>query len=320
MGKISHSRPDTNRIRPDTHRIRSLVRGMVRFQEPLARHTTFRIGGPCDAWVMPEDPHDFKRIIQFSRQEGLAILIIGNGSNLLVSDRGFKGVAIGLNSPSFRGISFNKTSVWAGAGMKLPSFLMAARDEGLGGLESLAGIPATLGGALMTNAGGDRGVIGDFVEQIKVIDSRGRFKIISKVQAGFKYRGSSLSRYFLLAAKLRLIKRAPDQISSLMKYFLEQKKKTQELSKPSAGCIFRNPSGGGKEGSKKILSSGRLIELSGLKGRTIGDAAVSTKHANFIVNLGKATARDVLRLMEIIQKKVKVDHGIWLEPEVKIIG
>ena len=183
-------------------------------------------------------------------------------------------------------------------------------NKGLGGLEFLAGIPAAVGGALVMNAGGKTS-IGDFVEEVTVLDKDGQIRRLGKKEIIFRYRGSNIEKYIVLGAKLKLEKCDKKEISQKIKKILAEKRQRQELDKPSAGCVFKNPPDD---------SAGKLIDFSGLKGKKVGDAAVSVKHANFIINAGRATCDDVLKLMDMIKDKVKKDHNIELEPEIKILG
>lgn len=293
---------------------------MMKFCEPMAMHTTFKIGGPADIWAQPSDMGSLAEIVNLCKQDGIPTFVVGNGSNLLVSDKGIAGCVLNLNREGFGDIGIDGVTVKAGAGLPVTRLLAGLCDNELSGLEFLAGIPATVGGALVTNAGGRwqaangkrrMANIGDFVEQVTVLDRAGQVKDLDKKQLIFRYRGSNLEKYIVLKARLKLQRGDKKIILRLTKEYLAQKRQRQELDKPSAGCIFKNPPGD---------SAGRVIELSGLKGKRIGGAMVSERHANFIINAGRASCGDVLSLMDAIRKKVKIDHGILLEPEIRVLG
>jgi len=291
----------------------------VKFAELMSGHTTFQIGGPADLWVVPRDLDELKDIIKLCRENSTPVYVIGNGSNLLIKDKGIRGCVLTLSEDSFKRIEIKDDLVTVGAGFKIGKLLGVLFQNGLGGLEFLAGIPATIGGALVMNAGWretgpdtqNKTQIGDFLEEITVLDENGQMLNLAKKDIMFRYRGWNLRDYIVLEAKLKLVKSDKNEISEKIKNNLILKRKKQELAKPSAGCIFKNP---------EHDSAGRLIDVSGLKGRHVGGAMVSTKHANFIINIGKAKCEDVLRLMDIVCEKVKKDHGVFLDPEVKILG
>jgi len=287
-------------------------KGDIKFNEPLYQHTSFGIGGPCSAWVSPASLDELKKILVLCKEEEIKSFVIGRGSNLLVGDKGYEGIVISLDNEVFRYVKFFDLEVCAGCGIYLRRLLELLTEAGLCGLEFLTGIPATLGGAVFMNAGGNFGSIGDAIEQVKVIDYDGNIKFIDKNALRFGYRCSNLDGFIILEAKLTLKKDSNDKIARRMKHFLEEKHISQDLKNLSAGCIFKNP----KDSQK---SAGKLIELSGLKGEKIGGAQVSNTHANFIVYAGNAKASDVLELIGLIQKKVKSIHGIWLEPEVRVV-
>lgn len=294
----------------------------------------------------------------------MPLRIIGAGSNILVDDRGIKGIVVKLNSPYFKEISINPGSnyvtkqgrrvdtgigqriISVGAGVKLTRLIRLVRDNGLGGFELLAGIPGTLGGALVMNAGN----IGDRVLDVTVVNKRAQVKILDTNDVQFGYRSSNLNRYIVLSARFKLIKKSKREIRKKMNQYLNYRHKTQDLSHPSCGCFFKNPdkksvlrlrlvrqsdsglmespstSSGCLEGcraksrrrAESKPSAAYFIERCGLKGSRIGDAAVSFKHANFIINKGRASSCDVLRLMEYITGCVKKRFHVHLEPEIRI--
>lgn len=285
------------------------LKGKVRRAEPLRRHTTFKIGGPAEYLVEPYDISDLRLLLSCAKKYRFPFSIIGLGSNILVNDKGVEGAVLRLSSPFFRKISFRGNRVSAGAGTRLSRLLLAGQKQGLGGLEFLAGIPATLGGALAMNAGAAGKGIADLVEKATVMDYNGNIKILNKDNIGFDYRKSNLSRCIILNAQLRLKKDNSKKIKKTISECLDYRRESQDLSFPSAGCIFKNPKG---------RPAGMLIDLCGLKRKRIGDACVSDRHANFILNRGHSSARDVLRLMDLIRKEIRKKFRITLEPEIKI--
>ncbi len=280
----------------------------VRFNEPLKRHTTFRIGGPCRYFFQPKDTAQLKILLNALKRDKIPFLILGAGSNLLVSDAGLRHAVIRLDSFYFRSIKFRDGFVEAGAGCLLVRLINFALSLGLGGTEFLTGIPGTVGGALLMNAGQSGTGIGSLVEDIKVIDRSGNIKCLGRKDLKFGYRVSNLSRYIILSARLKLFKVDVKASREKIKGYLTRRRIGQDWSMPSAGCIFKNP---------QSDSAGRLIDLCGLKGFKVHDAAVSSKHANFIVNLGNATSRDVLELIKLVQRMVRKKFKVDLKTEIK---
>ncbi|MFH1407321.1 MAG: UDP-N-acetylmuramate dehydrogenase [Candidatus Omnitrophota bacterium] len=280
-------------------------------EEPLSAHTTFKIGGIAKYWIEPDTLNGLKKAVIFAKEKALPVLVIGSGSNMLVSDEGFAGVVIKLCKPDFCYLKFEGTHAVCASGLKLSELCAGAASSYLGGLETLYGIPGTVGGALAGNAGAGEKSICELIEEAQVMDTDGNIKTLEKKQINFGYRYSSLSDYIILSAKFKLQNAPRQEIEDKMKEALGSKKKTQELSLPSAGCVFKNPNG---------HSAGALIDACGLKGKRVGDAAVSGKHANFIVNLGKATFSDVEALIKELKAEVKNKKGILLEEEIKILG
>ena len=275
----------------------------------MKKYTTFKIGGPAEYFAEPRNPHELKLLISAAKRYNIHISVIGSGSNILISDKGIKGILLRLNSPVFRKIYFCDNCIYASAGAALNAILKFAYREGLSGLEFLAGIPGTLGGALAMNAGIPARSIGDLVADVEVMDYNGNIKTLDKSTAKFTYRNSSLSRYIILGAHLKLSRKGRNNIEKEISNCLAYRRSTQDYSYPSAGCIFKNP---------KKYSAGRLIDLCGLKGKKFGGACISKLHANFILNLGGASSTDVLRLMNVARRKVKDKFSIILEPEIKI--
>ncbi len=285
------------------------VKGRVKFKEPLSLHTTFRIGGKASFFIEPEDVVDLRRVVVSAKRSQMPLKIIGAGSNILVRDEGVEAAVLKLSAPFFWKTSFDRERVRAGSGISLGRLQQTARARSLSGVEFLAGIPGSLGGALVMNAGAWGRCMGDLVENVRVMDHNGKIKVIPRGKIRFGYRSSSLAEYIILGARLKLHKKNKKEIDSVLKEYKRLRKEAQDYSSSSAGCVFKNPPG---------ESAGRLIDLCGLKGKKRGGARVSPKHANFIVNQNKAKAVDVLRLMEEIKKKVKQKFNIGLEPEIRI--
>ena len=284
----------------------NFVRGEIIPNESLSKHTSFKIGGPADAWVYPKDISDIKNILMFCNSRSIPVTILGGGTNVLISDKGIRGVILNLKH-ELCSIRIKSDSVICGAGALLSRVLKQVVKAELTGLEFTAGIPGTIGGAVSMNAG----AIGDLVESVKVIDMNGNVSELGKDDLRFGYRKSNLSEYIIVEVKLKLKSGNEKEINDRISMFWEHKKSTQVLDIPSAGCIFKNPDG---------HSAGRLIDEAGLKGLAIGDAQVSDKHANFIINNGNAKGQDVLELIKKIKLTVFEKIGVKLEEEVKIIG
>jgi UDP-N-acetylmuramate dehydrogenase len=285
------------------------IKGKVRLKELLHRHTTFKIGGPARFFIEPEDSADLKLLLASVKKYKIPILVIGRGSNILVNDKGVKGIVLQLNSKFFRKISIKHSSLEAGSGVTLRQLIQAAQERSLAGVEFLAGIPGTVGGALAMNAGTADRNIGDLVQKVTVMDYNGNIKILSKKDMRFEYRKSNLRKFIILSACIKLAKKNKKEIKDTINKYLNYRRNTQDTYLPNAGCIFKNPPG---------ESAGRLIDLCALKGKRIGGASVSLRHANFILNRGHASSRDILKLMELIKKRVKQEFNVNLEPEIKI--
>lgn len=295
------------------------LKGKVKLREPLKNHTTFKIGGPAKFFIEPKDIDDLKVLLNLLKRYKLPFLLIGAGSNLLINDKGVDRAVLSLSSPYFKRIHLKNTSLKVAAGTMLNRVVLAAQRYGLSGLEFLVGIPGTIGGALAMNAGISEEVhnvhqftvhsIGDVVKKVTVMDYNGNIKTLNKKDIKFGYRTSNLSKYIILDAQLKLFKRDKKEIKNRIKRYINYRKSTQDSTWNSAGCIFKNPKG---------YSAGKLIDLCGLKGEKIGNACISGKHANFILNTGQAKARDVFKLIDLIRKEVKNKFNITLKPEIKI--
>ncbi len=292
--------------------LRTRVRGSLKPQEPMRRHTTFRIGGPADLLVQPADLEDLVETLRFGREKGLPVRTIGNGSNLLVGDRGIRGLVVRL-VPCFSRVEWKADGVVAGAGARLGKLLKEAAEVGLSGLESLVGIPGTLGGALLTNAGTDVGSIGDLVVRATVVDEFGTVRHLRACDCAYRYRHSGLKGNGLtvVEAELRLTPAAPEDIRAKMVRLHAKRAGRQPLTSWSAGCCFKNPLG---------VAAGKVLERAGAKGMRVGDAEVSGKHANFVINRGQASAAQVQELIgrahDLAQRRYEID----LELEIEMVG
>ncbi len=285
------------------------LKGKISFKEPLKKYSIFRAGGPARFFIEPKDAGDLKALLSLLKKHKVSFLIFGNGSNVLISDKGLRAAVLRLSSPYFKKISVKSDCLEAGAGALLNQIVASAKKRSLSGAEFLAGIPGTLGGALSMNAGAWGRSIADLVKSVKVMGADTKIKIFKKKDIKFLYRRSSLAKYIILSGRLKLAKGDKKVIAAAIKKHLKDRACLQDFSRPSLGCTFKNPA---------KHSAGQLIDLCGLKGRRIGDACISTKHANFILNLKNANSDDYLKLMELIKDKVKGKFNITLKPEIKI--
>ena len=288
-----------------------VIRGTVSEREPLARHTTLRIGGPAALFALPVDAADIAAALRWAAQAGAPWRVIGPGSNLLCPDEGFPGLVLDLGR-ACDGISWEDGGrVEAGAGVHLARLLQASARRGLSGLEGVAGVPGTVGGALAMNAGTARGEFGAVVESAEVLrPADGALLRLDAAALAFRYRGSRIADEGLVAvsARLRLQPADPAEVRAALGALAARRRRTQPVHLPSAGSIWTNPPGD---------HAGRLIEACGCKGLRRGDAEVSPLHANFIVNVGRARAEDVLGLMREVRAAVRAGCGVHLHPELR---
>ncbi len=288
----------------------------IRFELDLPgrRLTSFRLGGEVSAAVFPRNIKEVVWLLAFLEQEGIPYFFLGGGTNLIIKDGGFPGLAVSLRD--LRGLDFQlepeSVTVSVLSGEPLRNLVSLGIKLGLKGVESLAGIPGTVGGAIAMNAGTPEGAIGDFLEEIFVVFPGASPLKLKARDLSFSYRKTSLPQEALiLQATLRFLRTSPLQVAQAVGEMCRKRAKSQPLRYPSAGCVFKNPPGD---------SAGRLIDLCGLKGKRHGGAQISTRHANFIINRGGARARDVLELMDMAREAVFKKFTICLEPEVRIIG
>ena len=284
----------------------------VLVNEPMASHTTFRIGGPADYFVAPETVEELAAVLKLCKEEDMPYFILGNGSNLLVGDKGFRGVVIQLYK-NFDGIALEGTKITAKAGAMLIRVAKEAGKAGLTGLEFASGIPGTIGGAMVMNAGAYGGEMKDVVTAVTILTKDGEIKTLSGEEMNFRYRGSVVEDegYIVLEAVMELKEGNLEEIHTRMEELSVQRKTKQPIEYPSAGSTFKRPEG---------YFAGKLIQDAGLRGYQVGGAQVSEKHCGFVINAGGATAADVMKLMKDVSDKVNAQFGVTLEPEVKRIG
>lgn len=284
----------------------------VRISEPMNRHTTFRIGGPADYFLLPSTAEEVKKILEICKEKELPYFILGNGSNLLVSDEGYCGVIIQLYR-NYGGITVEGTNIRAGAGALLSQIASAAKNASLTGFEFAGGIPGTLGGAVVMNAGAYGGEMKDVLKEVTVMTEQGEIMTIPAEKLEMGYRTSLVKKagYLVLEAVISLKAGDVEEIKAIMKDLTEKRVSKQPLEYPSAGSTFKRPEG---------YFAGKLIMDAGLRGYQVGGAQVSEKHCGFVINKGNATAADVCGLMKDVQKKVQEQFGVTLEPEVKFLG
>jgi UDP-N-acetylmuramate dehydrogenase len=283
----------------------------LRLAEPLARHTSFKIGGPAEAMAFAHSDAELQACLAFAKAHGLPVTLLAGGTNVLVRDGGIRGLVVTLEG-GFKDFSVEGSLLRAGAGMNLALLARKASLAGLAGLEWAIGIPGSLGGGLVMNAGAHGGEMKDVVVRVGALEE-GILKTFSAADCGFEYRSSRFKRggIVLLWAEMQLAPAPVEGLKAAMEHALASRKASQPLDLPNAGCVFKNPEG---------QSAGRLIEQAGLKGERLGGAQISEKHANFVVNTGGAKASDVLGLMQLSRRKVKEKFGVDLVDEVLVLG
>jgi UDP-N-acetylmuramate dehydrogenase len=287
------------------------IRGEVRFKEPLSFHTSLRVGGSADIFVVPQNVDDIRHALLFADRDQLAVTVIGGGNNLVVRDRGVRGVTLKLEGCLGRA-EFHGEEALAGAGVGLAALIREAAGLNLGGIECLIGIPATVGGALFMNAGTPAGWIGDFVSAVYFLYPDGTLGEFKPAAGPLGYRAfEAPPGAVLIGCRLRLHRRPMAEIHRELKQRLKVKKATQPLALASAGFVWKDPPG---------ESAAKLIEKVGLRGKRVGGAEISAKNTNFIVNRGGASASDVLGLIELTRERVRNQMALTLEHEIRIIG
>ena len=286
--------------------------GKVLFDEPMSRHTSFRIGGPADIYI--EAPRaEYLAVLLWCKKEGIPFYVIGNGSNLLVGDMGIRGVVLSSSGMNSVHTDTAQKVIVAESGAALPQVSAIAAKQSYTGLEFAAGIPGSIGGAVAMNAGAYGGEIKDVLISAEVSDEDGNIQTLMKDELELGYRHSRIldEKLYVLSAAFQLAEGVADEINGKIADYMSRRREKQPLELPSAGSTFKRPEG---------YFAGKLIEDAGLRGYRVGDAAVSEKHCGFVVNLGSATASDVKHLIDDVTQKVYEDSGVTLEPEVRMIG
>lgn len=286
--------------------------GRILFDVPMKDYTSLKIGGAADVMAFPSHGNDLTGILRFAYNKGFPVFVLGGGTNLLVRDKGIRGVVINL-CDGFKDVSWSGDEEAAvGAGMRVIELISVCKDKGLSGLEFAAGIPGTIGGAVFMNAGAYGGEIKDIVEKVEAVNIKGQRYIFDRQSLNFSYRRCELPENMIITTTyLKFKKDNPEEIKKRIKEFQDKRKAAQAIVLPNAGSIFKNPEG---------LSAGRLIDESGLKGIKFGGAQISEVHGNYIINFGNATAKDVLSLIAMARDKVYQTKGILLETEIRVIG
>lgn len=292
-------------------RLEKQIRGRVLYGEPIDKYTSFGIGGPADVMVFPQGLEDVQAALSLCREEGLPYLVLGGGSNLLVRDGGFRGMIIHMGG-AFLDLEAEGGRVRAGAGVRLSRLVAFCSKLALTGMESLAGVPGTIGGAVRGNAGAFGGSISDHLTAVRLVTREGDECLLARDRLEFSYRRSSLpDGCVVFEAAYELTPGDPIQIRRRVSETLLQRNRHQPVEWRSAGSVFKNPPGD---------YAGRLVEKAGLKGVRIGGACISPKHGNFIINLGGATALDILALIDLMRDRVRDEMGVELELEVRMVG
>ena len=283
----------------------------VLYNEPMKKHTSFRVGGNAKAFVTPENTDAFKELIKYLRVSGIDFFVIGNGSNLLVSDKGYDGVII--STQKMVSVSVKENEITALCGVSLSKLSAVATENSLTGLEFASGIPGSVGGGIVMNAGAYDGELGFVVKNVEYCDENGDLFTVSGDDAGFSYRHSLFSdkKLYVMKVVFRLNKGNKKEISDKVAELNERRRDKQPINFPSAGSVFKRPEG---------HYAGRLIEECGLKGKSIGGAQVSEKHCGFIVNTGSASANKIYELIQLCKKTVFEKQKVKLEPEIKFLG
>jgi UDP-N-acetylmuramate dehydrogenase len=282
---------------------------IVRYDEPLAKHTWFRLGGPARYFIEPTNEDELLEAVKRCHENDVRILVLGRGSNLLAGDGPIDAAVFHLAHQHFSAVEVSGETVRAGGGADLRELIQLCARQGLSGVECLVGIPGSVGGAVKLNAGGRFGDIGSTIKKVRVMDSSGYIFERTQDDIFFGYRMTNIIAKFILEAELTLLPADPDGIGRTIKEVWMLKKNTQPMNSRNAGCIFKNP---------RAISAGALIDKVGLKGTHVGGAAVSEQHANFIIAENGVTAGDVLKLIDLIREKVRDRFDVELELEIDI--
>ncbi|WP_265444020.1 UDP-N-acetylmuramate dehydrogenase [Acetivibrio straminisolvens] len=284
----------------------------VKLDEPMKNHTSFKVGGPADILVTPVSVLQLSQLMKFCKSENVPVFVMGNGTNLIVKDKGIRGVVIKIYD-NLNEFTVKDDIITAYAGVLLSKISMAAYENGLAGLEFASGIPGTLGGAVAMNAGAYGGEMKDVIIETEFMDRDGEIRVIRNDEHQFGYRTSLIQKLsgIVIKSSMKLKKGNKEEIKALMDDLTKRRQDKQPLEMPSAGSVFKRPEG---------YFAGKLIEDCGLRGYRIGGAEVSNKHCGFIVNSGNAKAKDILDLIQYIQNTVKMKFGVEMQTEVRIVG
>jgi UDP-N-acetylmuramate dehydrogenase len=289
--------------------------GDARFMEPMMKHTSLRIGGPADLFVVPRDLSSLKNILVILDKRKIPFLPLGGGTNILARDGGIEGTVISLKFLKKIEIASEdemNVNIYVEAGTPLQRLVNFSKEKGYSGIEGLAGIPGSVGGAICGNAGAFGYEMKDVLISVSIMNDKGKIKSLKREDIDFGYRRSGISSTeLILSAEIMLNKDKKENVSAKIEDFLKRKWDSQPFSEPSAGCVFKNPPG---------LSAGKLIDEAGCKGMRIGDVEVSSIHANFFINKGRAKASDFIRLIEDVAQRVKERFGVVFELEIRIVG
>lgn len=297
-----------------------LFKDCVSFDEPMSRHTSFKVGGPAQVFARPRQIDDAVSLICWAREQGVPVFIMGDGTNLIVRDRGIDGIVLTLSGimdePQWEEKDDNTVTIRTHAGVKTRDLCKQAWEKGYAGLNFALGIPGTLGGNIAMNAGTQLGSMEQVLVHVGVISEKSEILTVERKDLRFGYRSCEwpdhLKNPVIVRACLKLNKKEPETIENEARILLKKRTKAQPIALPNAGCIFKNP--------PQADPAGKLIDMAGLKGLSVGDAKISEKHANFIVNTGQAKASDILTLIDKVRQTVSAHWGVTLETEVRIVG
>lgn len=312
IGYICIEVNDLNKEQLYNNLLKFIPKELIKNDEPMKNHTSFRIGGPVDIFVSPSNKEQIKYVLKLCKENNIPFYIMGNGSNLLVQDKGFRGVILQIFK-NMNKVEIMEDKVWAEAGVLLSSLSNRIKDKSLTGFEFASGIPGTLGGAVFMNAGAYGGEIKQILVNVEVLDENYNEVLLNNKDLELGYRSSILQskEFIVLSAMLKLEKGNKNEIEERINYLTKKRTTKQPLNIPSAGSTFKRPKG---------YYAGKLIMDSGLKGYSVGGAQVSEKHCGFIVNKGNATAKDIIELIKYVQTTVYDKYGVKMEPEIRIIG
>ena len=290
-----------------------LSKDSIKYNEPMKKHTTMKVGGPCDCMVEPSSIEEIQKVLEYVKENNIKYYIIGNGSNLLVKDEGVHALIIKIAN-KFSGFEVNGEHIKAYSGCSVPKLSQIAKENSLSGLEFACGIPGSVGGGIRMNAGAYGSEMVNVVEKVGFLDENGNLKEIDGKDAHFTYRHSMFvdnPQYVVVYAIYKLVKGNKEEISKIMEENMNSRKQKQPIEYPNFGSVFKRPEG---------YFVGKLVDECGLKGYKIGGAQVSTKHSGFMINIGDATCKDVLDLIEYVKEKVYEKFNVKLQEEVVILG